>query len=89
MAKIYTFHCLICGGKFNVKRNDAKTCSKICRVTLSQMQNHGAYEEADELNDKEATIVDEKIKQVHDGGVPKDGDLQVGFVKIKKENREK
>lgn len=69
--KTYVFHCVICGKKFNVVRCDARTCSKICRVTLSQLSRYGKNVGVEEVTKEEQKLVDETIEDVKsDGATP-------------------
>ena len=60
----YTFYCTICGKPFSVVRCDARTCSKICRVVLSQLSRYGmnvgveqtTAEEKDEIEKKNVRL---------------------------------
>ena len=66
--KTYVFHCVICGKKFNVTRCDARTCSKVCRVTLSQLSRYGNNIGAEEVTAEEKSEIAEKIEGVKTNG---------------------
>lgn len=87
--KTYVFHCVICGKKFNVVRCDARTCSKICRVTLSQLSRYGKNVGVEEVTKEEQKLVDETIEDVKSAGASPIEEKESGASKIlgKKKDR--
>lgn len=66
--KTYVFHCVICGTKFHVTRCDARTCSKICRVVLSQLSRYGKNIGVEEIAPEDKKEVEKKLEGVKTTG---------------------
>jgi len=60
--KRYTLKCIVCGNDFIATRNDAKTCSEVCRGKLKLQKVRSLIDEKDRMIKTQSQLINTQMK---------------------------